>query len=125
MVILNKTDYIANVNSILETKPRFWHSAHPAKMATPQRSNSEYNAAYCSYTKTICFLLIHTISFDRLALSGRACTAFSNIQERCATSTHPVYDRFSATPAGQISIFSSQTGSHSLFEQLHTGLFHL
>ena len=30
-----------------------------------------------------------------------------NTQKRCATSTHFVYDRFSATPAGQIPLFSS------------------
>ena len=47
-----------------------------------------------------------------------------NTQKRCATPTHSVYDRFSATPAGQISLFSSRTCSHSLYEQLHTRLFH-
>ena len=30
-----------------------------------------------------------------------------NTQKRCATPTHPVYDGFSATPAGKISLFSN------------------
>ena len=45
-------------------------------MPTPQRSNSEYNTACCSSTKTICSLRIYTNSFDRLTFNGRACTAF-------------------------------------------------
>ena len=47
-----------------------------------------------------------------------------NTQERCATPTHPVYHRFSATPALAKYLFS-RTGSHSLFEQLHAGLLYL
>ena len=43
--------------------------------------------------------------------------SFENLWKFC--------DRFSATPAGQISFFSPRTGSHSLFEQLHTKFFHL
>ena len=31
-----------------------------------------------------------------------------NTQKRCATPTHPVYDRFSATPTGQIPLFSKR-----------------
>ena len=31
-----------------------------------------------------------------------------NTQETRVTPTHPVYDRFSATPAGQISLFSNR-----------------
>ena len=46
-------------------------------------------------------------------------------QEKCTTSTRLVYDRFSSTPAGQKSPFSSRTGSHSLLKQLHKRLIHL
>ena len=44
-----------------------------------------------------------------------------NTQERCAIPTHLVYDRFSSTPTGPISLFTSRSGSHSLFEQVHSG----
>ena len=76
LVMLKKTDLIKKINSILEDKTKFLHSALEAKRTTLQRLNPEYNAACCSCTKTICFLQIYTITFDRLALSGRACTAF-------------------------------------------------
>ena len=46
------------------------------KRTTLQRSNPGYNAACCSCAKTICSLQIYLILLDRLALSGRACTAF-------------------------------------------------
>ena len=46
-------------------------------------------------TKTICSLQIYTISFDLLAPNDRACTASQNTQERYATPTHPVYQRWS------------------------------
>ena len=59
-----------------KTKRNFWHSAHQVKRSTPERSNSGYNAACCSCTKTIGSLQIYTILFDRLALNGCVCTAF-------------------------------------------------
>ena len=52
------------------------------KRTTLQRSNPGYNAACCSCTKTICSLQIYTILFDRLAHSGRACTAFPNTRKK-------------------------------------------
>ena len=44
--------------------------------------NTTPSTAIC--TKTICFLQIYTISIDRLAFSGRACTAFpKHIKKMC------------------------------------------
>ena len=60
------------------------------------------------YKKKLSLDWLEKKSSDQLALSGRACTASPKPQEKCATPTHLNYDRFSATPACQKSLFSNR-----------------
>ena len=89
-VLLYKTATSKKWTPFLMTKPNFWHSDHQAKKTTPWRSNPGYNVACCSCTKTIYSPQIYTISFDRLAPSGRACMALPK-HARKMSHINPMY----------------------------------
>ena len=79
------------------------------KRTTPQRSKRGYNAACYSCTKTICFLKIIRLYLTDWLSAAAYVRLSQNIQKRCATPIHPVYDQFCTTPAGQISLFFLET----------------
>ena len=106
-------------NEISDTRPIKWKGQHfkdRSPDTTPPAAIAQRRLAPCKF--------VRSYSTDWLSAAPHVRPS-QNTQKRCATPTHSVYDRFSATPAGQISLFSSRTCSHSLFEQLHTELFHL
>ena len=105
-------------NEIFDTRPIKWKGQHFKDRipdTTQPAAVAQRRFAPCKF--------IWFSSTDWLSTAAHVRPS-QNTQKRCATPTHSVYDRFSATPASQISLFSSRTCSHSLFEQLHTGLFH-
>ena len=77
VVILNKTDYIKKMNSILEDETKFLTLGPSCEKDNTSKIESWIQRRLLElHKKTICSLQIYTISFDRLVLSGRACTAF-------------------------------------------------
>ena len=125
VVILNKTDYIAKMNCILEDQAKFLALGPSSK--NNNSSKIEPRIQRCPLQLHIDDLLptnlyefIQPTGSQQPRMYGLPKTRKKDVPLRPILS---IYDRFSATPAGQISIFCSRTGSHSLLEQLHMGLF--
>ena len=125
VVILNKTNYIAKMNSILEDETKFLTLCSSSKNESTSKIVSRKQRCQLQLQKDNLLLsnlykLLRPTGSQQPHIYGLPKT-----HKKCVTRTHLAYGRFSETAAGQISLFSSRTGCHSLLEQLHPGIFHL
>ena len=116
VVILNKTDYIAKMNCILEDQAKFLALGPSSKnnnssKIEPRIQRRPLQLHIDDLLPTNLYEFIQPTGSQQPRMYGLPKTQKKDVPLRPILS---IYDRFSATPAGQISIFCSRTGSHSI-----------
>ena len=124
MVILNKTDYIKKMNSILEDETKF---------LTLGLSSEKDNTSKIESRIQCCLLQLHKDDllpanlYDLIRPTGsqRPCMYGLPKALKKDVPLRPILSMTCSVQHQLAKYLSSRTCSHSVFEQLHTGLFYL
>ena len=124
VVILNKTNYIKKMNSTLEDETKFLTLGPSSKMDNTSKIESRIQRRLLQLHKddllpANLYDLIRPTGSQRPRMYGLPKTHKKDVPLR------PIQSMTGSAQHQLAKYLSSRTCSHSLFKQLHTGLFHL